>query len=151
MLWTRSSRLQMQDFAQQAEVIFARPPCHPICLALQLNSERTNLPIKPESLLGGHLVVHSVVHHGTNSRFRYKAGPGEIQSLAMHWTNVACLQVHDFAHEAGVICCGHLVMHSVLHYRSIPGVATKRLLGRSSRLPCSGPDLRVCRCMTLPN
>ena len=146
MLWTRSSRLQVHDFAQLAGVIFARPPCHVICLALQC----TNLPIKPESLLCGHLAVHSVFHYGTNSRFGYKAGSGEIQSLAMHWTKIACLQAHEFAHEAGIIFCGHLGVHSVLHYRSIPGLATKRLLGRSSRWLVSGPDFRVYRCMNLP-
>ena len=44
----------------------------------------------------------------------------------------------------------HLLAHFVLDYRSILKLAPKRSLGRSSRLPCFGPDSHVCRRRSLP-
>ena len=41
--------------------------------------------------------------------------------------------MHVSAHTAGVISlCGHLLVHFVLSYRSIPNLALKQILGRSN-------------------
>ena len=46
--------------------------------------------------------------------------------------------------------CGPLLVHFGSSCRSIPNLAPKQLLGRSSRLPYFGSYFHVSRCMSLP-
>ena len=63
---------------------------------------------------------------------------------------------HTFTFAGACLCpynkshFGHLLLHFILSYRSIPNPAQKQILGRSSRLPYFGPDYDFCRCMALP-
>jgi hypothetical protein len=103
-------------------------------------------------VLCSHLVMHSVLHYSSTQVWPqngFRGDPGACHALDL---------IFVFARQARPLSFSLFLFYLVRSpsralgmLYTIPSLATKRFLGKSSRLPFIGPDFRACRCFCPPS
>jgi len=109
-----------------------------------------SLPIQLESFLCGCLLVHFGLPYRSIPKLVPKQILGRSSRLSCSGPDFHVCRCMSLLIQLGSFLCGHLRVHCVLSHRSIPKLAPKQILGRSSRLSSFGPDFHVFRRMSLP-
>ena len=106
---------------------------------------------QPVPFLCGHLLVHFAPSYRSTPTLAPKQLLGRSNRLPRLGSDFhICRCIFFLPIQLESLLCGHLLVHFVFSYRTMPKSAPVQILGRYSRLPRRGSVFHICRCMSLP-